>query len=96
MGRLLGIWERISSRTIRRQATSRLQVRFPRLVVTGHESVGPDHDLVCTAPLSHQLQVAAVILAAKERTLSANSLLGNAVRQTRNHDTPQSGHDRRL
>ncbi len=47
--------------------------------VIGHEAVSPHCDLVNTAPLPHELQVAAVILIAKERLLPAVSPLGDVM-----------------
>ena len=64
--------------------------------VIGHEAIGPDLDLVSTAPLPHQLQVAAVVLVTEERLLSTVSPLRDVVRETRGDDTCQSGHDARL
>ena len=64
--------------------------------VIGHEAVGPDLDLASTAPLPHQLQVAAVILVTEERLLSTVSPLRDVVRETRDDDTCQSGHEGRL
>ena len=64
--------------------------------VIGHEAVRPDFNLLGKAELGHQLQVAEVILVAEKRLLPAVSPLGDVVRQTRDDDTCQSGHEGRL
>ncbi len=60
------------------QAIGRLRDR-DQVNVIGHEAAGPHCDLVNTAPLPHELQVAAVILIAKERLLPAVSPLGDVM-----------------
>jgi hypothetical protein len=62
----------------------------------GHQAVGPDLDLVDTAPLRHELEVRSVILIAKKSLLAAVSPLRDVVRQARCDNSCQLGHERRL
>jgi len=60
------------------QAIGRLRDR-DQVNVIGQEAVGPRCDLVNTAPLPYELQVAAVFVIAKERLLPAVSPLGDVM-----------------
>jgi len=68
------------------QPIGRLRVRNG-VGVIGHQAISPDLDPVSAAPLPHQVQVALVILIAKERLLAAVSPLGDVVWQTRDNNT---------